>query len=129
MNKLGLELEARNWPGNADKDPVELYLANNFWSQEGYPWKNTYLDRIMLHYGAGIETLISKESPMQPRHHQRFCADFTRDKSRTSCHRPIKRDTVAVLTNALFKAPWAMLSTRMQPQTKPSPTWTVRRLP
>ena len=37
MNKLGLELEARNWPGNADKDPVELYLANNFWSQEGYP--------------------------------------------------------------------------------------------
>ena len=110
MNKLGLELEARNWPGNADKDPVELYLANNFWSQEGYPWKDTYLDRIMLHYGAGIETLDFQGEPDASRVIiNDFVQDFTRDKIKDLLPQgSIKRSTVAVLTNALyFKAPWA----------------------
>lgn len=110
MNKLGLELEARNWPGNEDKDPVELYVANNFWGQEGYAWKDSYLDRIMVHYGAGIEALDLQGSPEPSR---KIINDFVQDftKGRIKDLLPegaIASDSIAVLTNALyFKAPWA----------------------
>ena len=110
MNKLGLELDARNWPGNDDKDPVELYLANHFWGQNGYPWKESYLDRIKLHYGAGIETLDFQGQPDPSRIIiNDFVQAFTRDKIKDLLPAgSIKSDTVAVLTNALyFKAPWA----------------------
>ena len=72
--------------------------------------RDTYLDRIMLHYGAGIETLDFQGEPDASRVIiNDFVQDFTRDKIKDLLPQgSIKRDTVAVLTNALyFKAPWA----------------------
>ena len=109
MNKLGLELEARNWPGDDETDPVELYIANTFWGQQGYAWKETYLDRIALHYGAGIETLDFASQPDESRVIiNDYVEDFTRERIKDLLPMgSIRPDTVAVLTNALyFKAPW-----------------------
>ena len=110
MNKLGLELDARNWPGDEETDPVELYVANTFWGQQGYPWKESYLDRIQLHYGAGIETLDFKSEPEPSRVIiNDYVEEFTRERIKDLLPQgSIKSSTVAVLTNALyFKAPWA----------------------
>lgn len=111
LNKFSLDLESRNWPGNEDKDPVELSIVNTFWGQQGLDWKETYLDRIALHYGAGIETLNFAELPDESRLViNNHVADSTRDRIKDLLPPgAINSGTVAVLTNALFfKAPWAV---------------------
>ena len=58
----------------------------------------------MLHYGAGIETLDFQGEPDASRVIiNDFVQDFTRDKIKDLLPQgSIKRDTVAVLTNALY---------------------------
>ena len=107
---------------------------NSIWQTtsgaKGYPWKDTYLDRIMLHYGVGIETLDFQGEPdasqviindfiarLHPRQNQGPLATRLHQEGHRGCP-----------NQSISRRLGPMLSTRMQPQTKPSPTWTVRRL-
>ncbi|HBS26587.1 MAG TPA: serpin family protein [Gammaproteobacteria bacterium] len=111
FNALDLALTARNVPKDAEHDPVELSVANSFWGQNDFLWKQEYLDLIAENYGAGIETLDFQNAPESAR---TVINDWveTRTRERIKNLLPegsIDPSTVAVLVNALyFKAPWAL---------------------
>jgi serpin B len=50
FNALDRQLTA---PG-ADADAFRLSIANSVWGQEGFPWREDYLDTLARNYGAGL---------------------------------------------------------------------------
>lgn len=110
-NALDLELGRRNHPGTEDEDPVELYIANAFWGQIGYPFLKDYLDLLALNYGSGVESLdFRSDSEACRRIINAWVAKKTRDRILDLLPPgSIDGATVAVLTNTLYlKAPWAL---------------------
>jgi serpin B len=110
FNALTLELEKRNLPATPKEDPVELYPANSFWGQTGYPFLDSYLDLLALNYGCGVEALDFAHAPEGSRRViNLWVAERTRERIEDLLPQgSITPSTVAVLANALyFKAPWA----------------------
>ena len=111
FNALDLALTDRNVPADDEHEPVELYIANAFWGQTGYPWRAEYLDTIAVNYGAGVEALDFDLDPEGAREViNTWVEDRTRDRIQDLLPEgSIDPSTVAVLTNAVyFKAPWAL---------------------
>lgn len=66
FNALDAELESRgddggaesNGDGNGDAgDPFRLATANAVWGQEGFPFRDSYLETLARNYGAGLRVL------------------------------------------------------------------------
>jgi serpin B len=68
FNELDLDLNNRNEndPENSDKY-LKLNIVNEVWGQEDYPFLETYLDTLMLNYGAGIRLVDFMYNPEQAR--------------------------------------------------------------
>ena len=54
FNALDQELATRSRP-DAPVDLPELNIANALWSQEGYPFRPQFLDRLAANYGANLQ--------------------------------------------------------------------------
>jgi serpin B len=68
FNELDLDLNNRNQndPENSDKY-LKLNIVNQVWSQEDYPFVETYLDTLMFNYGAGIRLVDFMYNPERAR--------------------------------------------------------------
>ncbi len=110
FNALDQALLSRNIPAGDDEDAVEFQPANSFWGLKDYPFKDTYLDVLATHFGAGLRTADFVNAPDPSRIAiNDWVAEKTRDRI-LDLLPPSSIDpmTVAVLVNALFmKAPWA----------------------
>jgi serine protease inhibitor len=112
-NRLALELESRNDPGNAalELQPIILETVNAFWGRKGDTFQPDYLDLLAVNYGAGIYTLDFLTEPENSRLIiNDWVAGRTRDRIKDLLpNGSIGPSTVAVLTNAVyFKAPWML---------------------
>ncbi len=68
FNELGLDLNSRNKndPDNSDKY-LKLNIVNEVWGQKDYSFLDTYLDTLMINYGAGIRIVDFINNPDQAR--------------------------------------------------------------
>ncbi len=68
FNELDLNLNDRNQddPGNSD-NYLKLNICNEVWGQEDYSFLDTYLDTLMINYGAGIRLVDFINNPEQAR--------------------------------------------------------------
>jgi len=64
FNALSLELESREGDGQGeDGYGLRLDLINSLWGLTGYPFLESFLDVIALHYGAGLQLLDFASDP------------------------------------------------------------------
>lgn len=110
QDALGLALAERNSPGDPDSTTTQiLEESNDVWLRSDLPPEPSYLDTLARFYGAGVHQAAFGTAPEQVR--QAINHQVSQD---THALIPeilpkdsISRDTVAVLTNALyFKARW-----------------------
>lgn len=67
-NEMDLDLSHRNAndPENSEKY-LKLNICNEVWGQRDYSFLDTYLDTLMIHYGAGIRLVDFANHPEQSR--------------------------------------------------------------
>ncbi len=109
-NVLDLELAKRNHPGDAEWDPVEIYVANAFWGEITFPFRKEYLDVLAENYGCGIEAMDYRGAFEAAREIiNGWVEDRTMDRIQNLLPAgSLDALTRAVITNALYlKAPWA----------------------
>lgn len=53
--------------GTPDATPFALETANSLWGQAGFPFRDGFLERLAVHYGAGLRTLDFESSPEKAR--------------------------------------------------------------
>jgi serpin B len=90
--------------------PFQLGLANAVWSQQGYAFKQPYLDLLATQYGAGVRVLDFQSSAEVAREAINAWVNENTDGRIKEIAAPgsISAGTRLVLTNAiLFKAGWA----------------------
>ncbi len=64
LNALSLELESREGDGDGeDGYGLRLDLINSLWGLTGYPFLESFLDVIAMHYGAGLQLLDFASDP------------------------------------------------------------------
>jgi serpin B len=112
FNELDLDLNNRNQydPANSDKY-LRLNIVNEVWGQEDYPFLETYLDTLMLNYGAGIRLVDFINNHEQARLDiNDWIAEETENKIEDLLgQNDVDNLTRLVLTNAIyFKASWAI---------------------
>jgi serpin B len=114
MNAFDLALTSRNMAADPTTEPpqraVELRVANAFWGQEDFEWKEPYLDLLAVNYGAGIEALdFISDLEGSRRIINAWVEDRTEDRIRDLIPAgSLSGITRTVLTNAIyFNAPWS----------------------
>lgn len=110
MNALDLALEGRALEPSSDQGAVKVSIANAYWGQAGLSWQPDFLDTLAVNYGAGIYALDFAEQPEVSRQRiNQWVENKTNNKIKDLIPEgSIKRDTLNVLTNAIyFQAPWA----------------------
>jgi serpin B len=110
---LDLALEARNRPAideeNRQVEAQILSVANDLWLRADAPPQASYLDTLARYYGAGVYHAQFGTQPEQVRLaiNEQVASDTHDLITGLIPEKVITRETVAVLTNALyFKAPW-----------------------
>lgn len=113
LDGRGEDLDAEDLPREYDEgdDPVpfRLSLVNAVWGQEGFPFREAYLQTLEDHYGGGFDAVDFADDPDGVRRSiNRWVADHTEDRIEELLPEgAIERDTVLVLTNAIyFMANW-----------------------
>ncbi len=112
FNKIDLELESRgeNAEGS-DGEPFQLNVANSIWGQDGFEFKEPFLDTLALNYGAGLRILDFGSDPEGSRDIINQWVEgetegLIKDLLPMGSIRPSTR---LVLTNAIyFNAAWAL---------------------
>ncbi|UPV74649.1 serpin family protein [Halorussus limi] len=118
---LAAEFERRNAEGKeasgrvmtereADAGPAfEFTAANAVWGQDGFPFREAFLDLLDAYYGAGLQLADFRGSPEEARKRiNAWVADHTEDRIDDLIPRgSIDSTTRLVLTNAVyFSARW-----------------------
>lgn len=114
QSALDLALAARNRPAINDPDrqvePQILSVSNDLWLRDDAPPQPSYLDTLARYYGVGVYHAEFGTQPEQVRLaiNDQVASDTHDLIGELLPEKAITRNTVAVLTNALyFKAPWA----------------------
>ncbi|UPW00638.1 serpin family protein [Halorussus gelatinilyticus] len=111
-NADGTEANVRTVSGDDGEDPgpaFELTTANAVWGQEGYPFREEFLDLLDAYYGAGLRLADFRGSPETARKRiNSWVADNTGNRIEDLLVRgSIDQTTRLVLTNAVyFSARW-----------------------
>lgn len=90
-------------------DAFTLQIANAVWGQEGYPFRQEYLDVLARSYGAGIHVLDFVQAPEQARQTiNAWVSDQTNGKIEDLIPQGVIDElTRLILTNAIyFRASW-----------------------
>ena len=112
FNELDLDLNSRNQndPGNSDKY-LKLNISNEVWGQKDYSFLETYLDTLMINYGAGIRLVDFIKDPQQARN---TINDWVAEQTENRIEELLSQNDVTnltrlVLTNTIyFNASWAI---------------------
>jgi serpin B len=108
MNALEQSLEARA-AGSAEDGEVTVRVANAAYLQEGYPFRQDYLDAVGNHYGPVLNAVDFAPDPDAVAHEiNRFVDDETRGRITDLIpDGALDADTRLALVNALYlKASW-----------------------
>jgi serpin B len=112
MNAFEQDVEARVAEAhNPEEDPgeVTVRIANAAYLQDGYPFRDDYLDRVGRHYGPTLHAVdFSRDPDAVAKEINRFVADATNDRIPHLVGDGVLRpETVLALVNALYlKASW-----------------------
>jgi serpin B len=95
----------------ADADAFRLSIANSLWGQEGFPWREDYLDTLALNYGAGLRLVDFSGDSRREEARQAinsWVEDETEDRIQDLIPRGVLDElTRLVLANAIyFKGEW-----------------------
>lgn len=102
---LNADLDTRETPnGGAEGERLELNIANSLWAQDGFPFRETYLDLVQNFYNGGLRLLDFMQAPEAAREMiNDWVADETRDKIQDMLPQGvISPDTRLVLVNAIY---------------------------
>ncbi|HET7010615.1 MAG TPA: serpin family protein [Anaerolineales bacterium] len=108
FNAYSLDLEARA-EADSEGTPFELSIANSLWGQEGFPFRDEFLDVLAENYGAGMRLVDFAADPEASRQAiNEWVSDETRKKIQDLIPQgAIDAMTRLVLANAIyFKAAW-----------------------
>ncbi len=108
FNALDLELSQRGQSGDDDKR-FKLHVVNALWGQEDFPFLDSFLDTLALHYDAGLRVLDFVSDPEDARVAiNKWVKNQTEDRIVDLIPKGIITElTRLVLTNAIyFKAAW-----------------------
>jgi serpin B len=92
-----------------EKPAYELVIANALWGQQGYPWKQEFLDLTKSKYGAGMREVDFANQPEEARN---TINSWVEEKTRDRIKDLIAKGAIGpmmrlILTNAIyFKAAW-----------------------
>jgi serpin B len=111
MNAIDQQLSALGSKKASEDEgvPFQLEIANSVWGQQGYDFKQAYLDLLATQYGAGIHVVDFRNSSEQARQLiNDWVAENTNERIKEiAAPGSISSDTRLVLANAiLFKASW-----------------------
>jgi serpin B len=95
----------------AGADAFRLSIANSLWGQEGFPWREDYLDTLALNYGAGLRLVDFTGDSRREEGRQAinsWVEDETEDRIQNLIPRGVLDElTRLVLANAIyFKGEW-----------------------
>lgn len=112
LNAVDLWLESlgKARSGEEEGAPFRLSLANAVWGQQGYAFRQPYLDTLATQYGAGLRTVDFQESPEAARKAiNAWVAEETAGRiEEIAPPGSVDSTTRLVLANAIyFKAGWA----------------------
>lgn len=112
FNDLDLDLNNRNQgdPANDDKH-LNLNISNEVWGQKDFSFLDTYLDTLMINYGAGIRLVDFMNNPEQGRLAiNDWVAEQTENKIKDLlAQNDVTNQTRLVLTNTIyFNASWGI---------------------
>ncbi|WP_132059792.1 serpin family protein [Halorussus amylolyticus] len=111
-NEDGQEASGTTGPGDDDEDAgpaFELSTANALWGEDGYPFREDFLDLLDAYYGAGMNLVDFSGDPDAARREiNDWVAVRTNDRIEDLLPKPsIDATTRLVLTNAVyFSARW-----------------------
>ncbi len=113
MNALDQALESRNRDATSQEGSVELSIVNSLWGQQGYEFREAFLDLLALDYGAGMRVVdfVDPEAREQARAAiNDWVAGETNDRIEELIQPGVLDDLVRlVLINAVYlNAAWAM---------------------
>ncbi len=113
MNVLDQALESRNRDATEREGSVELSVVNSLWGQQGYEFRQAFLDLLALDYGAGMRTVdfIDPAAREEARAAiNDWVAGETNDRIEELIQQGVLDDLVRlVLVNAVYlDAAWAM---------------------
>lgn len=110
FNALSLALTTEEEEEQEEEgDPFILDVANAVWGQEGYPFRQEYLDILARNYGAGIHILDFVQAPEQARQTiNAWISEQTNGRIEDLIPQGVIDDlTRLILTNAIyFRASW-----------------------
>ena len=112
MNALEQSLESRKAErrgSEGDPGEITMRVANAVYLQEGYPFKDAYLDTVARHYGPVLHAVDFAADPNTVAEEiNRFVAEATKDRITDVVGEDVlSTDTVLALVNALYlKASW-----------------------
>ena len=109
FNALDLQLAERGKAQSEESTPLQLDIANAVWAEQTYPFLQSFLDTIALHYGAGIRLVdFINEYESVRQEINRWVSDQTEDKINDLIPEGVlDADTRMALVNAIyFKADW-----------------------
>jgi serpin B len=111
-NEDGQEANVPTGPGENEEDAgpaFEFNTANAAWGQEGYPFREDFLDLLDAYYGAGLTLVDFEGDPEAARQRiNEWVAEQTQEEIEDLLpERSIRATTRLVLTNAIyFTARW-----------------------
>ena len=109
LNALDLQLAERGKAESDEETPLQLRIANAVWAEETYPFLQSYLDTIALHYGAGIRLsdFVNQHESVR-KEINGWVSDQTEEKIKDLIPEGmLSSDTRMALVNAIyFKAGW-----------------------
>ena len=109
FNALDLQLAERGKGQSEEQTPLQLNIANAVWAEQTYPFLQSFLDTIALHYGAGIRLadFINQYEAVR-KEINNWVSDQTKDKIKDLIPEGVlDSDTRMALVNAIyFKADW-----------------------
>jgi serpin B len=109
FNALELQLAERGKAQSKEQAPLQLRIANAVWAEQTYPFLQSFLDTLALHYGAGIRLA---DFINQPKAVRTEINDWVSDQTEEKIEDLIPAgmltpDTRMALVNAIyFKADW-----------------------
>lgn len=113
FNALDRQLAALATSGGASVeggDPFQFTTTNALWGQQGFPFRDAYLDLLAQEYGAGLQVVDFARQPAEVSAAiNGWIADQTQDRIKDLVSPELlSPQTRLVLTNAVFfKASWA----------------------
>ena len=101
---LNGDLVGRKAPQEGEGQPLQLNIANALWGQDGFPFRETFLDTLQTYYGGGLRLTDFMSAPDQAREHiNGWIEDQTKDKIQDMIPEDvISTMTRLVLVNAIY---------------------------